>query len=337
MLTSMDIGSWAFLWAFQISVPKQWDLLVGKVDKLLPECHPVRTQGLVFTGNFWLVTAGHTWWWRQNVNNPHKEHVFMADRNCFGKENMAQNYEIQECVQAQDELFDSWWNRAKAKAVEGTLGKMSKDDKSVRNSLGSSGDLSDLDVVVVKVKRPLIDLVYQLEEEMWRQRERPRVLSEIGRPPTVAEFTQPVAGAVSFTKPEPDPGDLGDTKKPAVIIHLVLDLVHFDRCGPFLAQEVNGTLVPCTATCFAVFKNGGGDRNIPLDTTRYQMFIMGWGLCRVRTLEGEVLIQTLGGAVDPAPPDVPNLPKSPRVDLSPTETRFYDPIVKSVSWSPNLT
>ena len=60
-------------------------------------------------------------------------------------------------MQAQDESFESWWNRARA--VEGALGEMPKDDKFVQSSLDSNGDSSDLDVVVVKVELPLIDLV----------------------------------------------------------------------------------------------------------------------------------------------------------------------------------
>ena len=82
-----------------------------------------------------------------------------------------------------------------------------------------------------------------------------------------------------------------------VIIHLVLDLIHRDGYVPFPAREVsNGTLVPCTDTCFAVFENGGGDRKIPLDTTGYQTFTTEWGIGRVRTMEGKALIQTLSQA-----------------------------------------
>ena len=160
---------------------------MGEVHKLLPVCRVIRTQGLGFTGNFWLITANHTWWWRQKVNNRHKEHVFLADGRCFGDENILQNYEIHECAQAQDESFDSWWNRAKAKAMEGALGEVSKNGETVQNSSDSSGD--DLDVVVVKVEPPLINLVYQSVEEMWRQWVRPRVFSEIGLSPR--EFAQP--------------------------------------------------------------------------------------------------------------------------------------------------
>ena len=131
---------------------------MGEVDKLLSECHAIRTQVVVFTGTFRLVTEGRTWWWRQKVNNHHNEHVFLDDGRCFGDENILQNYEIHECAQAQDESFDSWWNRAKAKAMEGALGEVSKNGETVQNSSDSSGD--DLDVVVVKVEPPLINLVY---------------------------------------------------------------------------------------------------------------------------------------------------------------------------------
>ena len=58
---------------------------------------------------------------------------------------------------AEDVSFESWWNWAKA--MEGALGKTSKDDKFVRKYLDSSGDSGELDVVVVKVEPPLIDLV----------------------------------------------------------------------------------------------------------------------------------------------------------------------------------
>ena len=55
--------------------------------------------------------------------------------------------------------------------MEGALGEMSKDDKFVQNSLDSSGDSRDLDVVVVKVEPPLIDLVYRSIEQMGRRGE----------------------------------------------------------------------------------------------------------------------------------------------------------------------
>ena len=105
--------------------------------------------------------------------------------------------------------------------------------------------------------------------------------------------------------PEPDTGDLRDAEKPDVIVHLVLDRLHCDGYVPFPAREVNGTLVPCMDTCFAVFEKGGGVWKIPLDTVGYQTFVTEWGLGRVRTLDGEALLQTLDRAVDPTPPDVP--------------------------------
>ena len=152
-------------------------------------------------------------------------------------------------MQAQDESFESWWNRARA--VEGALGEMPKDDKFVQSSLDSNGDSSDLDVVVVKVEPPLIDRVYRSVEEMWRQRERPRVLSESGWSPTVA-VVRPVGS---------------------------------ERSTP---AEVH--------------KDGSREFTQPA------------GACRM-----------------------PNSPMSPRMEPSPADTRFYDPFVKLVSWSPNLT
>ena len=71
--------------------------------------------------------------------------------------------------------------------------------------------------------------------------------------------------------------------------------------------------------CHAVFENGGGDREVPLETAGYQMFAMEWGLVQVRALGDEGFVP----APDNAVAKLPGLPVSLGVDSS-TAPKHYD-------------